>query len=253
MSEILFYLKKIIGAWIKPLPLSVILMLVGGMLMWRQRRRLGKGCLALGMVMLVLFSNGWVAQQLVAPLERQYPAYNGQQVAYILVLGGFHRSAQGIPESSLLERDTLHRLVEGLRLARLNTEAKLILSGYAFDDDISNAEAYRQVALSLGVDPGRLILMEEARDTGEELSTVATIVGDSPMALVTSAYHMPRAMALANHEHLQAVAAPTWHQYKPDEAPVWPGLLPTPAALDVSQRAVHEYIGMFWYKILGRI
>jgi len=253
VNETLFYLKKIIGAWVKPLPLSVIFMLLGGLLIWRQRRRMGQGCLALGVLMLVLFSNGWVAQQLVAPLERQYPAYAGQKVDYILVLGGFHRSAPGIPESSLLERDTLHRLVEGVRLARLNSEAKLILSGYAFDDEISNAEAYRQVALFLGVDPKRLILMEEAKDTGEELSTVVGIVGSSSMALVTSAYHMPRAMALAAHEQLQAVAAPTWHQYKPDNDSGWPGLLPIPSALDVSQRVVHEYIGMLWYKIQGRL
>ncbi len=253
MGEFLFYLKKIIGSWIKPLPLSVLLMLIGGLLLWRQRQRWGRRCLATGVALLLLFSNGWVAQKLVAPLEQWYPQYQGQTVDYILVLGGLHHSADNIPSSSILERDTLHRLIEGLRIARLNPGAKLILSGYAFDDDISNAEAYRRVALSLGVEPARLLLMEEPKDTGEELSSVAKIVGESPMALVTSAYHMPRSMALAQHEQLDAVAAPTWHQYKPDDELELPGLLPTPAALDISQRAVHEYIGMVWYRLTGRL
>ncbi|OZG75500.1 hypothetical protein BTA51_01505 [Hahella sp. CCB-MM4] len=249
----MFLLKKLIGGWIKPLPFSLFLFMLGFLLLWRGRKRAGLRLTATGLVIVLLCSNGLFARQLVMPLESQYPAYDSQPVDYVLVLGNYHRSAKGIPVTSVLEGDSMYRLTEGLRIARLNPEATLILSGYAFEDPVSNAEAYRQVALALGINNGRIKLMEQTKDTGEELETVAGMVGNRPLALVTSAYHMPRSMALASKQQLNVVAAPAAHKNKPGVRSWLMDFIPSPSALELSHMAIHEYMGLIWYRMTGRL
>ncbi|WP_020406713.1 YdcF family protein [Hahella ganghwensis] len=214
---------------------------------------MGRSSLMIGLMIILLCSNGIFVRQLIAPLESQYSTYSDQPVDYILVLGNAHRSFAGIPVTSVLEGDSMYRLAEGLRIARINPEATIILSGFAFSDQISNAEAYRRVAVALGVDEARIRLMEEARDTGEELATAAGMVGGKSVALVTSAYHMPRSMGLANHHHLTVVAAPAAHKYKAGLRHWLLDFIPSASAVQLSHMAIHEYLGILWYRITGRL
>ena len=251
-----------------PLPAALILLGVAGFLLFRSRRwqhekqdrnkggegsvRLAIYLFGIGFAVILLASNSMIARLMIAPLEQLHPPYRGQPIAAVLVLGSYHRSAPGLPVTSIIENDSLYRLAEGMRIARLHPEAKLIVSGYAFKDPISQAEAYRQTAVTLGFPDERILLLDTGRDTWEEMQGVKKMIGERQFALVTSAYHMPRSMAAAQKNGLRPVAAPTWHKVKPSVISPW-ALIPSAKALNLTTLALHEYLGILWYKITGRL
>lgn len=251
-----------------PLPAALILLGVAGFLLFRSRQwqsekqdsikggknslRLAKYLFGLGFAIILLASNLMIARLVIAPLEHLHPPYKGQPVAAVLVLGSYHRSAPELPVTSIIENDSLYRLAEGIRIARQHPEAKLIVSGYAFKDPISQAEAYRQTAVALGFPDERILLLDTGRDTYEEMQGVKKMIGEREFALVTAAYHMPRSMAAAQKNGLRPVAAPTWHKVKPSVISPW-ALVPSTKALRLTTLALYEYLGILWYKMTGRL
>jgi uncharacterized SAM-binding protein YcdF (DUF218 family) len=146
------------------------------------------------------------------------------------------------------------RLVEGVRMSKVLNCCKLVLSGGPGPDGVSSAaQTMAQLAQDLGVGRQDMILEAQSRDTDDEARLVAPIVGQQPFILVTEASHMPRAMALFRKHGTHPIADPvdfrTSHSQAiaPDE--VFPGAL----ELSGSERAVYEYLGLAWGKILGKI
>ena len=74
--------------------------------------------------------------------------------------------------------------------------ARVILSGGSPVNGISNAKAYAITASKLGFDKSRIVMEEEPKDTHEEAIKIHELVKKDRFILVTSAYHMKRAVAL---------------------------------------------------------
>ena len=67
-------LKKFVSYWLMPLPLCTVLILAGTILLFRQRTaRFGRGLVAAGLLLLMLFANAHVSRALIRPLETKYP------------------------------------------------------------------------------------------------------------------------------------------------------------------------------------
>lgn len=251
----LFWLKKWLGEWLMPLPFCLSLVLLGLLLLWFSRRQSsGKLLIGLGTLLLILFSLRPVSVALTRPLEQQYPPFpEGQKVAFILVLGHAHVSDPSVPLSSQPTSTALARILEALRLKRLNPDARLVLSGNISSDRISCAEMYARIAESYGVPRSQMILIEDAFDTHDEMSRYARLVKHQPAALVTSATHMPRAMGLARGVGLKVIPAPTDYVGRLPQAPIPAyGYLPAGRYLMYSETAVHEWLGLLWTRLRGQ-
>jgi len=240
-----FLLKKIVGFWLMPLSLSVLLITLGLLLLWFSKRQtMGKVFTTSGLVLLLLFSWQPVATELLRPIEQTYSGFNTEQVVdYIVVLGNGVTSDETVPKHSHLSSSGSARLLEGLRIARAQPNSTLIVSGYKGNNSISCAQAYADMAMSLGIDATRIIKLEKPRDTEEEALAVKNIIGEQSMALVTSASHMPRAFRFFKQQQLNATPAPTFYIAKYSQSTNFrfesSGLLK-------SERAIYEYIGMAW-------
>lgn len=91
-----------------------------------------------------------------------------------------------------------------------------------------------------------------AFDTADETKLFSRIVGTRPFALVTSAYHIPRAMRLFRKAGLNPVAAPC--EYRAKGLQAFPSyILPSADALLTSQLAIHEYLGIGWLALRERL
>lgn len=108
----------------------------------------------------------------------------------------------------------------------------------------------RDAACALGVPPERVTVQPVGRNTVEEIAAVASLVGTAPFLLVTSAAHMPRALAACRAQGLTPIPAPTDFQATEDDDVWTPGdLYPSGAALHQSERATYEYLG----RLRGRV
>jgi uncharacterized SAM-binding protein YcdF (DUF218 family) len=256
-----FWLKKFFSFWLMPVPLCMAL-LVSGLLISRRRQRLGR-CLTLAAAaLLILFSNKFVSNRLVAPLEDRYPAIPEiladapvpAQLAgcgFVVVLGGGHVDVPAWPAAERLSASSLGRIAEAVRILRVVPNARLIVSGPGMPGRPSHGAVLAEAARSLGVDPARITVIDTAHDTEDEAHAVARMAGKTRVALVTSAWHMPRAAALFRHAGVDFVPCPADFVAREGIRLTWDDFLWDSESLERSSRAAHEWIGLLWLKLRG--
>ncbi|MGB5867869.1 MAG: ElyC/SanA/YdcF family protein [Arcobacteraceae bacterium] len=230
-----FTLKKIISAAIMPLSITLLLLLIG--LLFLDKRTLKKAqlFLTIGFICLVTISYQPFSNTLLNSLESKYQKLDPipQNIQYILLLGG----------------DVNNRGWEALRLYHKIENAKIITSGYEGSHNIPEAIRTANLFYDLGIPQEDIIIHTTPKDTKEEAIKIKEVLGVQPFILVTSAYHMPRAMALFQKEGLHPIAAPTDFRVKKTKY----GSVPKGKNLLNTEIALHEYIGLVWSKIKGQI
>jgi uncharacterized SAM-binding protein YcdF (DUF218 family) len=240
-------LRVTAGLLTNPLLLSAILSLAGLLLLRGARRRIGAWAIAAGTALGYLASTSLVGNALMAPLEQQYRAFEPDQasgVRDIVVLGSSYQPGDHIPVTGALDPDGLTRIVEGVRLALSRPGARLLVSGGAAPGSAPVALGYAQLAGDLGIQPSAMIVLDQALDTAQEARDVFALLGRSPFILVTSAYHMPRAMQLMRRAGANPVPAPTGQVLHMQGASERFGLIPGSRGLRKTEAALHEYLGL---------
>ncbi|KDM91768.1 envelope biogenesis factor ElyC [Photobacterium galatheae] len=248
----MFELKKILSAFLMPLPLLLIIGVTGLMVLWFTRRqKLASVLLACSLLGIFLVAFQPLSTRLLSPLEREYKGYipSGQPVDYIMVLGNSHVVDKELPMTSELSRASLMRLAEAIRIHNLSPGSKIILSGYDGGTEISQARMMAKVATALGVNKLDVLLLETAKDTWEEAFQAASVVGKRNLVLVTSASHMPRAIAEFKLAGLDPIPAPTNFLASNKIHQPWLKYAPKAQYLEQTERFWHETLGQWWQKL----
>lgn len=243
--DTLFILKKTVSFFVEPFGFVLFLFLLGLYYLYRSRFTKAKLFLSFSFVLLLLFSYPPFSNLLVENLEDVYGKFEptDANISYIHVLGNANNDDTTQPLSSMIGNTSLKRVVEGVLLQKKYPNAKLILTGYSSDSNISCAEINSQMALVLGVPKSDIIINPNPKDTKEEALFTKSIVGDKPFILVTSATHMLRAVKLFRDKGLNPIPAPTDFK-KQNIKSFW--LKPDIESFENSQVAMHEYIGLMW-------
>jgi uncharacterized SAM-binding protein YcdF (DUF218 family) len=172
--------------------------------------------------------------------------------AAVVVLGG--GAVDGVPDESGaagLSPTSLKRVVRGYVLSR-QTGAPLILSGgrtWGTERAEPEAEVGARTLASMGM-PGAGVIKEgSSRTTWENARAVAKIVaerGATRVVLVTSAWHMPRAMLAFRKAGVECVPAATDYTFgdRPLDAR---DFLPSFETAGSCFRALREYVGIVQY------
>jgi len=242
-----------------PVSAFLALALLGLIFLWFTRRqKTGKVLLTISTVFLGLLSYGAVSDMLAKPLEQQYPPVSDFQslknVKWIVVLAGGSTVDPALPLSTYLSGASLVRLSEGIRIHNMLPKTKLVLTGRSgFEGITPVAEVMADTAREWGVKPEDIIIEAEATDTKDHPIYVKKIVGSDPFILVTSATHMPRAMALFEKHGMRPTPAPTDYLVMKKEG-ISPGdFFPSAGSLGKAGQAIHEYLGIVWAKLRDQI
>jgi len=231
-----FILKKSLSAILMPLSLFFIIALIGLLFLNKKNIQKVKKIIYFSLFIIFLSSYQPFSHFLIKPLETTYAKLDviPKDVKYVLLLGG----------------DVHNRGFEALRLYHLIPNAKIITSGYEGPFDLPEAIRTANLFYSLDIPKEDIIIHEKPKDTQEEVIKTKELLGQKPFILVTSAYHMPRAMKLFQKEGLHPVAAPTDFkiQTKTDYSS-----MPKGRNLINTEIALHEYLGLLWSKIRGQI
>lgn len=252
-----FFVKKLISAFSMPLTIAVLLLAIAIFMLWFDKsRNAGKWMATIGIIFLYLISFAPFSNLLLAPIEQSYPYYqysedksSAEKVGFIVVLGHISKDDPNLPLSSRLSPETINRLVEGISIYRQHKGSKLIFSGVNSEEYGSHPERVKQMSIALGVPEADIIVVNGPKDTHDEARAIKSIVNTEKFALVTSASHMQRAMALFLGQGLNPVAAPTYFRVKAGKSI---GFFPSPFAIEKTQFAVYEYLGYLWSKLAGQ-
>jgi len=212
----------------------------------------------LAMLFLYLLSIQPVSDLLLKPLEDAYPPLSAEfkkdWPQAVVVLGG--GTIQGSPEAGAgkdtLASDVIKRILYAYSL-RDTFKVPYIFSGGKVFEYGQETEALMagRLFVSLGFPFDRIILESRSRNTWENARETA-IFGFDKVVLITSAYHVKRSIYCFNRHGVSVIAAPT--DYKCDRGRKYDffSFMPTISDLFNSYLALHEYIGLFIYKVIYR-
>lgn len=254
-------LSKILGMLAQASSLATIALVVGVWLLARNRApRLSRLLAWGGLVLLIAGGLSPLGNLAILPLEQRFASVAapepGARVDGIILLGGFEDARASAGRGGLGLNEAAERITEGLRLALRHPEAKVVFTGGA-GGIFAAPEASGPVGAFLveaGVDPARLVLENRSRNTYENAMLTRELVAPEPgqrWYLVTSAYHMPRAVGLFRKAGFAVIAYPVEYRTQgPEDLTRFFERIPQGLMrLDV---AANEWLGLVAYRLLGR-
>jgi len=242
-----------------PLNLCMTLFVIAVVLLMLKRRRSAVALIALGVAWGLFWSLPASSLWAGGRLEQLYPytpASDLPPAEAIVVLGG-HTAGGRLNWFEPYDRQTAVTRTDSAALLYQADRAPLILlSGAALDGWQSEAESMANKLMKEGIPPDALVLEEESFNTYENAVYSARILKDrdiSRVLLVTSALHMPRAMAVLNKQGLTPIAAPSAPQIVVPDDPDFSFWLPDQRTFFASRSIIKEYVGILVYWLRGWI
>ncbi len=221
---------------IMPLTIGLIIGFIGLIYLYKNQIKKAKIFLTISIIWIAVISYTPFSNLLIYPLENQHSTLSEipKDVKYILLLGG----------------DRENRGWEALRLYNHIPNSKIITSGYAGRGETPEAIKTANILFGLGIPKKDVLVLSSPKDTKEEAIKIKQILGDDKFILITSSYHMPRALALFKKEGLNPIIAPTDFRIKDSDKVL---SVPSGYGLYKTEQAWHEYIGLIFSKIKGDI
>ena len=262
---VFFILSKLLDIAIDPLWWSVIPTLVGVVLLARseagrpassgkQRRRLALGLIGGGLSVLLLSCLPLVSNGLWGSLENGVSSTMRADVTYdaVVLLGGVV-SPQGSLKDDPSWNDNIERLLEVRQLLITGKAKVAIVSGGKLGGDLrTEADYLAEELVVLGV-PKEQVLIEPNANNTRENATLSLVMleklGAKQVLLVTSAFHVPRAVGCFRAVGVEADVRPVDYRLRsPSLEPHW---MPRGDYLSQTTRALREWLGRAVYRVLG--
>ncbi len=252
-----FVASKALWFFAAPSALLILGALVGAAFSARRSGQLlAFACLAL----LLVIGAAPLGALLIAPLENRFPAPPANLPAPygVVVLGGAIDDDISRARGQTTFDEGAERLTEAAILARRYPSARIVYTGGSNSltgRPSSEAEDARRLLVAMGVDSQRITLETRSRNTDENARFTAALVhpeSGQTWLVVTSAYHMPRAMGLFRKAGFDAVADPVDYRTEGGRRD-WRLNVNLPHGLALFDLAAHEWVGLLAYRLSGRI
>jgi uncharacterized SAM-binding protein YcdF (DUF218 family) len=249
-------IRDIVWSLVGPSGMFLILVLI---LAWPSRsqrswRRWRRPIVGIILALLMLSPLGTL---MLDPLERKYPQLplNTRASGVILLTGAERLGVSDRAKRPEFGNDA-DRIIIGRILSEQNPRAILVLVGGIQLRTARDTEVLARTLVLQGVAPGRIRKINGTTDTCTNAQGVAKsriVAPGERWLLVTSAYHMPRAMACFRAHGVQVTPFPA--DYKLPRLLTWGDYVASPWLynLDRLEMASHEWTGLVYYWLTGRI
>ncbi len=253
-----FALSKILWWFAAPANLLFLLLAAGVLLLWTRWRRLGRGMATLAVLLIatvtVLPVGSWATRQ----LEDRFPAVTTlpARVDGIVVLGGAVNPWLTVERGQVALSDNGDRLTEFAGLTRRYPEARLVFTGGTGSltrQDLKEADMLAPLWRQIGLDEGRILYENQSRNTHENAVLTLPLAKPQPgetWLLVTSAFHMPRAVGCFREAGWTILPYPV--DYKTGSSFAFDLSLNPAGRLASLDAAVHEWLGLIFYRLTGK-
>jgi uncharacterized SAM-binding protein YcdF (DUF218 family) len=256
---LIYSLGKAVWLLDQPGNLLVLAIAFGALLLFTRWRGLGRFLVVLAALLALAIALLPVGDWLLRPLEERFPPLSDlpPKVDGIIMLGGAVNTEITESRHQPTVNDHAERFIAFVDLARRYPTAKLVFSGGGPELENGNfreADAARLVLQWMGMDTSRVIFERESRNTYENVIDSKALT--HPMAgeawlLITSAYHMPRAVGLFRAQGWTVIADPVDYQTAARKAS--PDFsMDFQENLNKTSLALKEWIGLTANRWLGR-
>jgi uncharacterized SAM-binding protein YcdF (DUF218 family) len=254
-----FILSKVLGFFAAPSNLFISIGVLGLLLLLTRFTRLASWLIVTSLVLLAIAGLSPLGNGLILPLEERFPPWDPSHGAPdgIVVLGGAISPGVSDARGSVALDEAAERITATAELARRYPDARIIFSGGSgslLEREGPEAPFAVRELLALGVAHDRITAEEQSRNTIENAAYSRLLANPKPgerWLLVTSAYHMPRAMAAFRAVDFPVEAYPVdwrtrgWVDLQRGFPTLSEGLRRTDAA-------AREWVGLVVYRLTGR-
>lgn len=209
----MIYLLKFGASFILPPGIFIVLLLYLGINCWKKHKH--QTALKIFIITLLLYfcSTGLVAQKLVGSLEDEYnpPVYpTGDSI--IMLGGGATLDAPDVSGTGELRSIPANRLLTAVRLQQRLNVPILLSGGQVYKDSGKEAVIAKRILMDLGVPERKILIEDKSLNTKQNAKFSAAILKDNELfepILVTSAFHMKRAVLNFEQEDVHVTPYPT--------------------------------------------
>ena len=250
-------LAKLVGFLIEPVNAIAGLVVVGLILAVLRRRRPAAAVLGAAAVAFLMLTLTPLPEWLMRTLEDRFPpvSYAASDLAGAVVLGGATGSAELAAErDTYLLGDPAERLTAAAGLRRRHPDLPIVISGFSAavtHAGFSEGQMTRRLMAELGFAPDAFRYEERSRTTFENARYTADAFGrEGRWLLVTSAFHMPRAVAAFRAQGMEVVPYPVDWRAPALDGKRW--VRSGSHRLDWARLALKEWVGLAAYRLLDR-
>lgn len=191
-------------------------------------------------------------------LENRFPQVKTlpKDIAGIIVLGGVVNQFITVDRKQIAVGGAVERLTEFAKLAARYPTAKLIFtggSGQLGKQGLKEADVIAPLLRALGLNPGRVLFESQSRNTSENATFSKKMMKPNPRQnwiLITSAFHMPRAIGSFRRAGWNVFAYPV--DYYTTTIQSLSPKLNLRKALNRLSISIHEWVGLTFYWLSGR-
>lgn len=242
-------ISKIVAQLLLP-PANLLLLGLFGAILTRWWRTLGFALMALAVLALYLLSIPVVASRLLSALEPAAAVDLSQPAQAIVILGGGLYANAPEYGGETINATSLERVRYGARLYRETQLPITVTGGVLMRGQRASEGALMEKSLREDFRVPVRWVEGQAHTTEQNAVLTARMLrplGISRVYLVTHAWHMPRAMRSFSAAGFQPIAAPTGFttSFRGDIR----GFIPDAKSLQKSYFAMHEVIGLLWYRL----
>ncbi len=251
----MFYVNKVVGFFLNPLMLGILMVLAACILQWMQRKKLGGVLNLLAILWFWVWSTNALYKTIGYRLEKEFPPVAIEKYPRadaIVVLGGGMGSNTNVMFADM--SSAADRVWHAARLYRAGKAPIVIPSG------TGEKESTVPLLLDFGVPKGAILPEVNSRNTEENALYVEELLRNyypsatnRTILLVTSAWHMRRSVLLFSKTSLRIIPAPADHEafvYCSRDLN-WKDYLPQADMFYRNSTMCKEYLGYWFYCIKG--
>lgn len=257
-DSLFFFISKLAWAFLSPINLILILAVLGTIFLVKNRLKLAKLLLiptSIAALVLWIYPVGdFVIQPLEKRFETPHPLPN--HIDGIIILGG----GEDLQRSLSWKRPEIgsagDRYIGAKELANQYPTAPVIFAGGSGSIQLQNTQGEgslaKQLLTILGIAPQRLIIESKSRNTYENFTLVKPLL-PKPYGryfVVTSAFHMPRAMGIARKLDIDVIPYPV--DYRSSHSDYRSLDFDTADHLETLEPGWKEWIGLTVYYWTGK-
>jgi len=252
-----FFLSKILQFLISPVS-WVFLLLLWGILSKNPKRK--KRLIISSLLVFYFFSNSFIVDEVMRAYEERDVKYSEITETYdvVIVLGGF------VTDDPTQELEGFHsssdRLFHAIKLYQTGVAKKIMVvsgSGVITKQEEKEALVIENYLLKIGIPKTDLLIESESKNTHENAVNTALMLNekylDGKYLLVTSGYHMPRAIRCFEKVGLTITPFSVDQQAGERKFLIDHLFIPDTYALVKWEILLHEWTGFIAYKMAGYI
>ena len=251
-----FYLSKVLWNFFNPINMLVILLFIGIIFHLLKKKNFYRKIYQITFILFILIAFLPTGTYLLWKLENTFPKPKiiTNNVDGILILGSGINESMTYEHQQIILNDRIERMTESIKLMKKFPKAKIILSGgngTLSKPKLKGSDAAKMFYKLMGIEIDRIIFEDKSKNTYENFVFSKKFINnknDETWLLVTSAFHMKRAMSVAKKLNLNFIPYPVDYMVgKNFEWKSWYHKTNFLHNMNDFQLATHEYIGLIAY------